>query len=52
MENIIVIAIVGAIIFLAGRYIYREKKKGKTCVGCPYASQCGKGCCGSCSCEK
>lgn len=45
MINIIVIAILTAIIILAGRYIYKEKKKGKKCIGCPYS----EGCCGNCS---
>ena len=46
MINIILIiilaAIAGAIVF----YLYRQKKHGVTCVGCPYAKQCG----GKCSC--
>ena len=46
MINIILIvvlaAIAGAILF----YLYRQKKRGVTCVGCPYAKQCG----GKCSC--
>lgn len=36
---LVTLAIVGAIIF----YLYREKKRGVTCVGCPYAKQCGGG---------
>ena len=49
MENIIVIviliAIVGGIVF----YLYRAKKSGQKCIGCPYAKECakkkaGKGC--------
>ena len=42
MENIIVIvlliAIVGGIIF----YLYRAKKSGQKCIGCPYAKECAK----------
>lgn len=34
-----VIAIVAAV-FLAARYIYKEKKKGKKCIGCPYCDSC------------
>ncbi len=33
---LIIIAIVGGAVF----YIYREKKKGKKCIGCPYANEC------------
>ena len=45
---IAVIAIV-EILGLAIRYIYKEKKKGTTCIGCPYADSCqkykkGRGC--------
>ena len=36
---IAVIAIV-LIVFFATRYIYKEKKKGNACIGCPYADQC------------
>ena len=30
------------ILFWAIRYIYREKKKGVACIGCPYAGSCRK----------
>ena len=51
MENVIIIAVIALIILFAVRYIYREKKSGKKCVGCPYASACAaeKGAYG-CSC--
>ena len=29
-------------LFFAIRYIYKEKKKGTACIGCPYAKSCGK----------
>ncbi|HIW27882.1 FeoB-associated Cys-rich membrane protein [Pseudoflavonifractor sp. An184] len=38
----IVLAIIGGILF----YLYRAKKRGETCIGCPYAKQCGSGACG------
>ncbi len=34
---LILSCIVGGIIF----YLYRAKKRGETCIGCPYAKQCG-----------
>lgn len=44
MENFIVAGIltvlIGAIIF----YLVREKKKGRKCIGCPYAKQCMSKC--------
>ena len=39
-DNIIVIAIVAVIIGLAVGYIYKEKKRGTKCIGCPAAGQC------------
>ena len=40
--DIIIIAVI--VIMLGGAifYIIREKKKGKKCIGCPYAGSCGK----------
>ncbi len=43
MTDVIIILILAVIIFLASYYVYRTKKKGKKCVGCPYAD------CKSCS---
>ena len=52
MEDIIIIAILAIILILAGYYIYKSKKNGNKCIGCPYGSSCCKkskeGCC-SCS---
>ncbi|MBQ9134199.1 MAG: FeoB-associated Cys-rich membrane protein [Clostridia bacterium] len=49
MENFIIVAIllciVGGIVF----YLYKAKKRGETCIGCPYAKQCGGKCSGGCS---
>ena len=51
MENIIILVIVAAIIAGIVRYLYRAKKRGETCIGCPYAKQCArkKGAEGDCS---
>ena len=40
--TIIAILVIAAILFFAIRYIYKEKKKGKACIGCPYADSCPK----------
>ena len=42
------IIIVAVVLLVAGvcRYLYKEKKKGAVCVGCPHAKTCG-GKCGS-----
>lgn len=42
MENYIVLAVLALLIGLAVLFIVKEKKKGKKCIGCPYADQCGK----------
>ena len=38
----IAIIAIAAIVFFAVRYIYKEKKKGTACIGCPYADSCQK----------
>ncbi len=48
MENLIVIFIIGAIVGLAAGYVYKAKKRGVKCVGCP----CSGSCSGSCNCGK
>ena len=51
MANIIVIAVVGLIVGLAGGYIYKEKKRGVKCIGCPEGCSCSgncSGCSGNC----
>ena len=56
MTNLIVILILAAIVGGAGAYIYKAKKKGVKCIGCPSGKECGRqvasGCpstCSSCS---
>ena len=52
MTDLIIVLVVAVILLLAGIYIYRTKKSGKKCIGCPYADKCGADnislCCGSC----
>ena len=50
MENIILIAIILVIVGLAAAYIYKAKKSGKKCIGCPDSGSCGSKCEGSCGC--
>ena len=51
MENLIILAVVAVIITLSGRYLYRAKKRGVKCIGCPSGCSCnGKS--GGCHCEK
>ena len=40
--SIIVIVILAVIVFFAVRYIIKEKKKGRKCIGCPIEGDCCK----------
>lgn len=35
MDNLIIVAIILLVVLFAGLYIYRAKKIGKKCIGCP-----------------
>lgn len=43
MENVIIIAVLIAIVGGAVWYIIKQKKN-KKCIGCPYADNCNKKC--------
>ena len=47
--NIILTLILITALGGSGYYIYRAKKNGQTCIGCPYAKQCNSN---NCSCNK
>ena len=55
-ESIIIVAVVAVIVILAGLYVYREKKRGKRCIGCPSCctADAKKGTCSGdgCSCKE
>ena len=44
MADIVVAVILCVVVFLAVRYIVKERKKGVKCIGCPYSSACGGNC--------
>lgn len=44
MIDIIVILIIAVILSSAAYYIYKEKKNGNKCIGCPYGKQCNGNC--------
>ena len=48
LGDIIAIAIIVLIVGLAALYIYKAKKSGKKCIGCPYSESCS----GHCGCDK
>jgi len=43
MENMVLILILLVIVGLAARYIYKAKKSGKKCIGCPASCSCSSG---------
>lgn len=53
LENILLIVILIAVVGGAARYIYKTKKGGKKCIGCPYNDSCSaKSCAASCGCTE
>ena len=49
-ENIIIIVLIVLILGSAAFYVYKAKKSGRKCIGCPDSSSCSsKGCNGNCS---
>ena len=44
MVDYIVIAILVVVIAAAGRYIYKAKKSGRKCIGCPDGGCCSDSC--------
>ena len=51
MENLVILAVVAIILALSGGYLYKAKKRGVKCIGCPSGCSCN-GKCGGCHCEK
>ncbi len=54
LTDIIIVGVIILCIGGAALYIYRAKKSGKKCIGCPDSSSCGQkgrcnGCSGACS---
>ena len=50
MTDLLAALVLLIILALAGWYVYRSKKSGRKCIGCPSGScphHCS-GCCGSC----
>lgn len=53
MVDIIIILVLLAILGGAGMYVYKARKSGKKCIGCPESGCSTSGCsgsCGGCSC--
>ena len=47
--DLLIIVIIAAILGGAAYAVYRSKKSGKKCIGCPDSGSCS-GSCGGCSC--
>lgn len=55
MADLMIILALLLILGGAGLYVYRAKKAGQKCIGCPAAKACSgqcSGCSSSCSCKK
>ena len=48
-QDFIIIAIVITVVCLVALYIYRAKKKGQKCIGCPDSGKCSGKCNGCCN---
>lgn len=46
MADFLIILIIGLILGLAGGYVYRARKKGVKCIGCPDGAACSGNCSG------
>ena len=42
--DVLILAVIIAIIGFSGWYIYKSKKSGSKCIGCPESGKCS-GCC-------
>ena len=40
LVNIFLVIIIAVIVGVASLYIYKSKKAGVACIGCPYAKEC------------
>ena len=50
MKDLIILLVVAVILVSAGLYIYKAKKNGRKCIGCPDGKNCS-GKCEGCSCS-
>ena len=44
MVNVLIFAIIAAIVGASGWYVVREKRRGKKCIGCPDSGSCPHSC--------
>lgn len=48
LTDIVVILVVVLILGSAAGYVYKAKKKGRRCIGCPNGGNCSDNCSGHC----
>lgn len=46
MADVIIVIVLLCVAAGIVRYLYRAKKRGAACIGCPCAGQCGGSCTG------
>ena len=44
MTDLIIIAILAVVVGVAARYVYKAKKSGAKCIGCPVEGGCSGKC--------
>ncbi len=44
MDNLLVILLIVVILGTAAAYVYKAKKSGQQCIGCPHSKSCSGGC--------
>jgi len=42
MVNLILLIVISIIIISSSLYVYKAKKRGQKCIGCPYAKKCSE----------
>ena len=48
MADLIAGGLIAAAVAAAAFYVYKAKKNGKKCIGCPDSGSCSGGCSGCC----
>ena len=51
MINLIAILVIASVVGAAARYVYKQKKRGVRCVGCPHGCSCSGNCGSSMDCR-
>ena len=52
LANTTIVFIISCLLISACLYIYREKKKGSHCIGCPMVGECAKAKAAQCAAKK